>query len=153
MTGMAERESTDRRAKAAGRWVRGLAAYYLGTPAFAVVDFLFHIPVRVALPDGWARGAYYAAAFGLGVVCRRFPRTAPWVGMGESAANLLLLCLAVLLPIWSAPDALLAGGGLPASEMMMHRVVNLAIGGTVMVVSFHRSRAELAGSGLFVGRR
>lgn len=129
---------------APGEQSRSLLLYYLGTPAFALADLFFHVPVRVALPDGTARAAYYVVAFGLGLVCLRLPAAAPWVGMGESSVNLLILMLAVLLPIWAGPDALLAGGEVADGEVLMGRVANLALGGTVMVVGFHRARMALS---------
>ena len=94
------------------RWITG---YYLATPLFAVMDLGLGLPVRVAgiLPEP-GRLAYYAAAFALGLACRARPSATPWVGMLESAANLTLLLLSILIPIWSLPDAVLSGAPLQA---------------------------------------
>lgn len=120
---------------------RGLTGYYLATPVFAALDFLAGVPVRIAIPDERVRAAYYVGIFGLGLVCRYEPRWAPWVGMGESAFNLFLLMLAVLLPLWTVPDALLEGGAELGRTRLLERVANLALGGTVLVVAFYRQQA------------
>lgn len=128
--------------------MRGLTAYYLATPLFALLDLGAGVSVRAAAIEGTApRVAYYAVLVVLGVLCRIRPSVAPWIGMGESSLNLLLLILAVLLPIWGASDAVLAGGALTGPEMIMERTMNLAIGGTVLVVSFHRSERRALGRG------
>ena len=128
-----------------GSWIRALLAFYLATPAFAVADLVFHLPLRVALPGDGARLGYYAAVTLLGLLCWRHPRATPWVGMAESATNLVILMLGVLLPLWDAPAVVAAGGALPGPELLLARVTNLAVGGAVMVVSFHRARASLVG--------
>lgn len=125
----------------------GLAWYYLATPLFAVLDLGAGWPVRVAgLGDPVHRALYYLAVTALGVAVARWPWAAPWAGMAESSTNLLLLCLSVLLPVWSLPDQVLAGGspavaGAPA-------LVNVALSGTVLVVAFHRHRRAAFGAGL-----
>lgn len=119
---------------------RGLTLYFLATPLFALVDVGWNVPVRVAgLEDEGARWAYYAGLMALGVVCRRWPSSVPWVGMGESVANLVLLLLSVLLPIWSAPDVILAGGE-PTGLLDTAALGNVAVSGTALIASFHRHR-------------
>lgn len=121
-----------------------LAGYYLATPAFAVADVVFGAPIRVAgLSVPGHRMAYYAAAFALGIVCRLRPRSTPFIGMAESSTNLLLLLLGILMPIWSLPDAALAGApldvGLSGTEL-----VNALLSGTALISSFHRSQSAAA---------
>lgn len=119
---------------------RPLTLYYLATPLFALVDVGWDAPVRVAgLGDDSARWVYYAGLVALGLVCRRWPSTAPWVGMSESVVNLVLLLLSVLLPIWSAPDAILAGGT-PEGLLDQAALGNVALSGTALVWAFHRHR-------------
>jgi hypothetical protein len=119
----------------------GLVLYYLASPLFGVADLAFHAPLRVSLvlPVN-ARVGYYAAVFLLGVLCLLRPGATPWVGMVESAGNLLILMLGILLPIWSlasdpstvaggvvglngwgAANALLAGGMLTLAFRSHHR--------------------------------
>ena len=81
-----------------------VTGYLLATPLFALLDFGLGVPLRVAgLDDPTHRGMYYAAVFGLGLVARTYPTTGPWIGIFESAGNILLLILAVMLPIWDLP--------------------------------------------------
>lgn len=127
--------------------LRGLAAYYLATPLFLVFDLALNAPVRVAGLDGLGlRVAYYGAAFLLGFACRRWPGAAPFIAMGESSVNLFLLMLAVLLPVWSAPDAILAGGE-PDTGALAARTVNLALAGGVLVWAFHQNARRAGGLG------
>lgn len=121
-----------------------IVAYYLATPVFAVADLLFGVPVRLAgIADAAHRLAYYVVVFALGILCRLRPTAAPFVGMTESTVNLLILLLSILLPIWSLPDALLAGAPLDAGLSGM-ALGNALLSGTALVVSFHRSQAAAA---------
>jgi hypothetical protein len=96
-----------------------IAGYYLATPAFAAADLVFGLPVRVAgLAEPAHRLAYYAVVFALGLLCRYRPGSAPFVGMTESSVNLLLLLVAILLPIWSLPEALASGAPVSAGTML-----------------------------------
>lgn len=117
-----------------------MAAYYLATPVFAVADLGFGYPVRVAtvLSSG-SRLAYYAAVFALGLLCRARPAATPWVGMLESAGNLLLLFLSILLPIWSlAADPMVGSTG--GVGLTPEGAVNALLSGSAMILSFHRSQ-------------
>ena len=122
-----------------------VAAYYLVTPAFAVADLVFHAPIRVAgLTDPAHRLAYYAVVFALGLFCRARPEATPFVGIGESTVNLLLLFVAILLPIWSLPDQILSGGPVEGGLSGI-KIANALLSGTALVVSFHRHQAVAAG--------
>ncbi len=121
-----------------------VTAYYLATPVFAVADLGFGFPVRVAgLHDPDHRAIYYALVILAGLLCWARPKATPWVGMLESVANLFLLMLAVLLPIWSLPDAVASGGPLP-TPLTGVALGNVALSGSVLALSFRRySRAAL----------
>jgi hypothetical protein len=126
------------------RWV---AWYYLATPVFAAVDLGLGIPLRVAplVPAG-GRLAWYGAAFALGLLCRARPGAAPWVGMLESAANLTVLLLSILLPIWSFPLA--APTDAPVQlGLTPEGAVNALLSGVAMIASFHRNEAAALGRG------
>lgn len=115
--------------------------YLLATPLFAAVDAVFGWPVRVAGIGGVpGRLFYYGAVLLLGLVCWRWPRATPLVGMGESAANLTLLFLSVLLPLWDA-SAVLEGGG--PRVVTPVGLANLVLVGGALVVSFQRSQWQL----------
>ena len=117
-----------------------LWAYYVATPLFAVLDFGFATPIRaVGIESPGLRLAYYGGTFIVGLVMGARPRLAPWLAMGESAANLTLLMASVLVPVWSLQETLDVGqiGDLP------ERVVNLAVSGSVLVFSFYRNQARV----------
>src|SRR6185503_5601579 len=82
---------------------RLLTAYYLfATPLFAALDLGLSAPIRaVGVERPSVRLGYYAATFALGWIMRARPLLAPWLAMGESAVNLTLLMMSVLVPIWS----------------------------------------------------
>ncbi len=121
-----------------------LTAYYLATPVFVVLDVVAGAPIRVsALHSPAHRFVYYGVVFLLGMLCRTRPRVAPWVGMLESSTNLFLLLLGILLPIWSLPDAVAAGGSLQAGLDGMSAANALLVGG-MLVLAFHRNRLAVA---------
>ena len=128
----------------AARWV---AWYYLATPVFAVADLGFGVPVRLAtvLPEG-GRLAYYAAAFGLGFLCRARPGATPWVGILESSSNLTVLLLSILLPIWSYPLDATAVAPIQIG-LTPEGALNALLSGTALVASFHRNEAAALGRG------
>lgn len=127
-----------------GRLVVG---YYLATPVFAVADVGLGLPVRVADVVPLApRLAYYVVVFGLGFLCAARPRTTPWVGMGESVTNLVILLLSILLPIWSSFETVAAGGGM-SGGLDAPGAANALLSGTALVVSFHRHQAAALGGG------
>ncbi len=76
---------------------RLIEAYYLATPLFFLVDVFLSFPIRVsALADPGLRYLYYAFALGCGVASRVRPKVGPYVGLAESALNILLLILSVM---------------------------------------------------------
>ena len=119
---------------------RNVALYFLaGTAAFLAVDLLLGAPIRVAaLPDLSLRLAYYAGLGGLGVLSVRLPSLAPWLVAGESVVNLFLLLLSVLLPIWSLPEVVLAGGD-PEPPLSAVELLNVLLVGGVLVRTFHEN--------------
>lgn len=119
-----------------------LTRYLLGTPLFVLLDIAFDAPVRVAaLQHSNLRFGYYGFAFACGILAHARPALEPWVGMGESAVNILLLVLAVMVPIWSLPDALMANAPLvgPFDKVSL---INFVISGTVLVVGFYGAQAR-----------
>jgi hypothetical protein len=120
--------------------------YYLyATPAFALADGLLGVPLRVAgLPGLGARAGYYLVLVVLGVLVTRLPRLAPWVTMGESVGNLFLLLLSVLLPIWTFPEAFLAGADSPAL-LGPARLANVLLSGGMLIWAFHSQAARALG--------
>lgn len=121
-----------------------LTAYYLATPLFLVPDLLLGAPVRVAaLGSPGLRFAYYAAAFLLGLLVRSRPRLEPWVGLVESAGNLTLLVLSVMVPVLTLPGRVLEGS--PVADLLGPvELVSAGLSGTVPVAAFHGHQAEIA---------
>jgi len=119
---------------------RLLRFYYLITPAFAVVDALLGAPIRAsALEDPNLRAAWYGGAFALGLLMRRFPALTAWGALLESSANLLLLLLAVLLPIWSLLDG-------PTAEAVTFgpvRMANVLLVGAITILAIKEAEARL----------
>lgn len=125
---------------AAGRVVRG---YYLASPLFAVVDFALGAPIRIAAlaRPGW-RLAYYAFALACGLLARRKPEWTPLIGMVESAFNLLLLVLSVLVPIFTLP-ARIAEGAEVVLPFGPAELGNVVLSGGVLILSFYRQQSRV----------
>jgi hypothetical protein len=126
---------------------RRTALYFLlGTAAFLALDLLLGAPIRVAaLPTLSARLGYYAGLAALGVLAIRLPLLAPWLAAGESVVNLFLLFLSILLPLWSLPEVVAAGGE-PTPPVTGWGILNLILVGGVLVASFHGGLRRAAGS-------
>lgn len=122
-------------------WLR---FYYWVTPLFFLLDWVWGVSVRASFLPGELRLAYYVLCLACAAVIQREPEAAPYVGLGESALNLFLLMLSILLPIWQLQDAMLEGGGGITAPMTGGRVINVMLSGTMLVVSFQRSQLELA---------
>lgn len=118
---------------------RIVEAYYLATPLFFLGDLIFDAPVRAAAfqTAAW-RYAYYVLLLGLGLLCRFRPRLAPLVGMGESAANLLLLILSIMLPIWGMADLVLADEPVTGAPTVA-QLVNFVLAGGMAIISFKQN--------------
>ena len=124
---------------------RFLQGYYLGTPVFIILDLAFNAPIRVSFIDSlWLRGLYYLVCVVCGLVCYMRPASAPWIGIGESSINLLLLILSVMIPIYNVAEAAAVGGEIvvPYTTSTM---INVLICGSVLIFTFHRSEAAILG--------
>ncbi len=109
------------------------------------MDILFAAPIRAAsLEEPVVRYGYYAVVFSCGFLCRMRPAAAPWVGISESAVNILLLVLSVMLPIFNAMDSILAEELIQEPALFTQvGIANFLIAGSVFLFSFHRSQALL----------
>ena len=123
---------------------RFLAGYYgVGTLLFWGLDIVLSAPIRASfIGRPSLRMGYYIGLLGLAVICRRRPEAAPAVGVLESSANLFLVLLSILLPIWSLPDQAAAGTEvlLPFNAWTLS---NAFLTGCVLIYTFHRSREAL----------
>jgi len=73
--------------------------YYVATPLFWLGGVIWGVNVRVAFLDDFpvGRNVYYLLCFVLGLVMVRVPSYASRLAFAESAANLALLILSVLV--------------------------------------------------------
>jgi hypothetical protein len=120
-------------------------AWFLATPLFALVDLAFGLPVRVAgLDDPSHRLAYYGGCLLFGVAGWAWPRGLPALVIGESAANLTLLVVHTMLPVFTLSERVLAGDavGAPVTPTAM---ANFLIIGSVLTWSIRRNQAALGG--------
>ncbi|HYT31421.1 MAG TPA: hypothetical protein VEO37_02405 [Thermoanaerobaculia bacterium] len=124
-----------------------IIGYYLATPLFALLDWIFGWNVRAAGLSGQPglRSAYYAVCTGAGVITALRPSLSRFVGLVESSVNILLLILGVLLPYWAIVNQ--AGEGVSAAALpfTFNRLVNFLISGFMWVHVFHQSVDSLAG--------
>jgi hypothetical protein len=104
------------------------AYYLLGTPVFALLDYVAGANIRVAFLDGHPalRAAYYVIAIACGVVVFARPRLASVVGVTESAANIAFLIIGVFVAYLGMLDD--AGGpGAIDNPFTERAIVNLVI--------------------------
>ena len=121
-----------------------IKGYYLGSPLFLLMDLWWGIEVRVTfIPDPGLRFGYYVIISAMGLLTHFRPRSAPWVALGESSLNLVLILLWILLPIYAIPDALAAGGEIGVPYTPNQVLVNGLLAGTFFLLGFYRAQATL----------
>jgi hypothetical protein len=126
---------------------RFLRAWYLATPAFAVLDLVLGLNVRITFIDAVpARLAYYAFAFGCGLAVLRWPGRAALVGLLESGGNIVWLILGVGLQYLAALDAALADTVVQAPLFTTAEVINLLVSTIVLIVSYAGAQVRLGRS-------
>ena len=130
------------------RDLRGAAPlvwYYLATPIFALIDAAGWGALRAAgIDDGAMRAVYYGALFLLGLWARARPGAAAPIAIVEGTANLILLFLSVLGPVWGLLDA--PDGAEAVAAALPARIVNLVLVGGVVILGIRRSLAGLPGA-------
>ena len=128
------------------RWIQG---YYLASPLFFLLGLWWGWEVRVSfLPDPGPRFLYYLFISGLGLLAHFRPGTAPWVALGESSLNLLLILLWILLPIYSLADPVLETTGPVGVPYTPGQVlVNGLLAGSFFIVGFYRAQAVILARG------
>ena len=81
----------------------------------------------------------------LGLIAALRPRLAAWIGMGESVANLTLLLLSILMPIWGLLDGPLGeavGGAVDPILFGPAQIGNTLLVGGMLILTFHRNKAR-----------
>ncbi len=121
--------------------IRPLLAYYLGgTPLFLLLDAAWELSVRASFLDTLeARVAYYAFCLLCGWLAWKFPRRASWIGLGESALNIVLLVVSFMVPILTLGAEVAADPFAPIeAPVTTAGIVNFAIAAGVAWWSFER---------------
>ena len=115
-----------------------LRGYYVLTPLWGLAEILLKIPMRVGFfisaPGG--RGLYYFGCMACGVAMFRWPRMAPYLGMGESALNIAILVVGLMRPILSLSlDAIEPETWDPPVQMAS--LLNFFLAGSVSLISYY----------------
>jgi hypothetical protein len=119
-------------------WIKG---YYLASPLFWLLGLWWGMEIRVTfLPDPGPRFLYYLGLSGLGLLAHFRPRSAPWVALGESSLNLLLIMLWILLPVYSLSENLMGpeATGVPYTPGQV--LVNGLLAGSFFLLGFYRAQ-------------
>ena len=123
--------------------------YYLATPLFALLDWIFGWNVRAAGLAGQPglRSAYYVVCTGAGVITALRPSLSRIVGLAESSVNIFLLILGVLLPYWTMIGLAAEGASVSAVPFTFNRILNFLISGFMWIHVFHQSVDSFASGG------
>ena len=123
------------------RWIQG---YYLASPVFFLVGLWWGMEIRVTfIPDPGPRFVYYLALTGLGLLAHFRPTVAPWVALGESALNLLLIMLWILVPIYSLAESAMETGATGVPYTPGQVLVNGLLAGCFFLLGFYRAQGEI----------
>ena len=120
---------------------RPLALFYLATPAFALLDLAGGLNLRLSFLAGHPalRVGYYLTCLGLGwLILRAGRRSSALVGLGETALNLMMLCLSVVVPLAELPMRVTAGAAIynPFTPLF---IANLVISAAVFLYAFYNN--------------
>ena len=122
-----------------GAWIRN---YYLLTPLFVAVDYLFGASFRVSgLADPDYRLAWYGFCLLCAGACFFRIRYAPLIAIAESSVNLLILLLGVMLPIVQLGN--LDGDPAAGVGINANNILNFMLSGGVLLAVFHSAQHEL----------
>ena len=123
------------------KWIKG---YYLASPLFFLLGLWWGVEVRVTfIPDPGPRFIYYVVLSGLGLLVHFRPSSAPWVALGESSLNLLLIILWILLPIYALSDGVMESGAIGVPYTPVQVLVNGLLAGGFFLVGFYRAQGEI----------
>jgi hypothetical protein len=124
--------------------LRLIQAYYLGSPLFFLFGLWWGMEIRVSfIQDPGLRFGYYVLITALGLLTHFKPNTTPWVAVGESSLNLILIFLWILLPIYQvtdiSPDTVPTGVPYTPGQVL----VNGLFAGSFFVMGFYRGQAAI----------
>lgn len=115
-----------------------LYLYYLATPLFLLMEALFGMNVRVSIP-GDSDALYYlylAICFACGIGFRNAPFKAALFALFESAVNIFLLVLSVMLPIFYAPATAESGMNF---NFGLQELIHFLIAGAILLIGFQQN--------------
>jgi len=123
------------------RWIQG---YYLASPLFFLIGLWWGVEIRVTfIPDPGQRFIYYLVLSALGLLAHFRPRSAPWVALGESSLNLLLIILWILLPIYTLADGVMESGDIGVPYTPGQVLVNGLLAGGFFLLGFYRAQGAI----------
>ena len=105
---------------------------------------LFGFNVRVAFLDSWPAGKfiYYIIAFVLGIIAWRKPEWTARIGLVESATNVMLIILSVVVWYLGALDAAGSDFAMPTAPSP-EALVNFVFSAAVAGISYTTQRARI----------
>jgi len=125
------------------RGLRIIQGYYLASPLFFLLGLWWGWEIRVTfLPDLQQRFGYYVLLSTLGLLAHFRPSSAPWVALGESALNLLLIMLWILLPLYALPGAA-ESGPVEVPYSVREVLINGGLAGCFFLVGFYQAQREI----------
>ena len=135
------------------RGLQVIQGYYLASPLFFVMGLWWGWEVRVTfLPDLRHRFAYYVLLSALGLLTHFRASSAPWVALGESALNLLLIMIWILLPIYALPGAV-ESGPMEIAYTVREVLVNGGLAGSFFLVGFYQAEGAILSRFPWLGGR
>jgi len=121
-----------------------IKGYYLASPLFLVFSLWWDLEVRATfIPHHGLRLTYYGFITALGILTHYRPGSAPWVAMGESLLNLVLIMLWILLPIYGLADGDPLAGPAAVPYTAGQVLVNGALAGAVFLLGFYRAQGAI----------
>jgi hypothetical protein len=124
--------------------LRLIQGYYLGSPIFFLVSLFWSFELRTTfLTDPLHRLAYYALISGLGILTYFRPGAGPWVALGESSLNLVLLIVGILLPIYRLADQATSGQAFMLPYSAGEVLLNGVFAGSFFLMGFYRAQSEV----------
>ena len=120
------------------REIRYLKYYYLATPVFVVIEYLFGLDIRLEIPgdNQLVTLVYYGICFLAGFVFFNNQFTAAIFSLLECSVNILLLLLSILWPIINLGNEINAGVATEFRFGVIELFHFLMVGG-VLLVSFY----------------
>ena len=126
--------------------------YYTITPVFILLDYVWHINIRVAILDSEPlyKGLYYGFCIFCGVLVYIIPKCSAIVAFFESGIIFAMTVLGIFIPYARAisqMDDVLNADIQTISIVSPPQVVNLVLAGGVAVLTFKKSLSVLGISG------